>query len=675
MRYPTALLTIGPGLLWSIAFPIAAETTLFSDITDDALDVPFRHVGATVDVFPEGAPFGPPVGEPAELNWLAGVAIGDFNGDGWSDLFVTNGRGGANALYLNRADGQASFIEAANTAGVAFAEDEAAAAVAADFDADGRLDLYVANIGLDFGPSARQAFGPNRLFLNRGNQSGGVPLFEEVGDITQAGGDPFTRSQLPSLSDFDRDGDLDMFIAAHTNRHNPQFPSDSPMSPVALRDPQQAGLLLRNLLRETGQLRFENATDLLRFDLSGILGRDERPIHDSRATFDGVWVDYDNDGDPDLLQANDLGVIGAWRNESGAFRYVSSEVGFSAVGAWMSIAPGDINGDGYLDIFASNGGRAAANIPTFTNNLHALHLGQSNGTFQDVAERVGVGNPPRDGDTSGDFGWGAQMFDFDNDGDLDLFFAGNWWGTGFGTDDPFGSGVGGHTNAGHLFENTGTDAEGRPVLVDLMASEAGRKQVGIDHRFDVRSVAVGDLDNDGYLDLVLGNTSGRATRGNFGGFASLGHYDGGLKIYRNNGNGHRQIRLRLVGTVSNRSGIGARVLLRTLGRRQIREVRAGEGHLSHNSLDVEFGIGNRWSATVDVRWPAGFRNRFFGARPGAAITFPEIPCSIDDPTLSLQDYVSCVRRALQEVVATGVLDHREFGRFFVSAIIAFFQEH
>ncbi len=241
MKNSIALPLVPPSLIAGLLLTLVidAQPATFTDITNQALNVPFVNSGATLDLFPTFK--NPPVslpGEPSELTWIGGVTIADFNSDGWNDIFVTNGKGGANALYLNNGDGVPTFTEVAAAAGVAFPNDEAAAAVAGDLNNDGNIDLYVANVGLFWppgGPAAGTLFndpGPNRLFLNKGKNKKGKWLgFEEVGAAVGATGNPFTRSQTVTLVDYDRDGDLDIYIGAHNPVVNPAFASDDPNYP------------------------------------------------------------------------------------------------------------------------------------------------------------------------------------------------------------------------------------------------------------------------------------------------------------------------------------------------------------------------------------------------------------------------------------------------------------
>lgn len=680
MRFPSRLrprlsaLVLG-GML-ALAGPARAGT-LFTDITDMALPAPFVHAGATLDVF---GPFvvGPKGGSPeAIFTWMGGVCIADFNGDGWNDIFVTNGKGGPNVLYINNGDGVPTFTEVAAAAGVDFPDDEAAGCVAGDINNDGRIDLYVATIGIEWPDvdlpglprgSIMRVPSQNRLFLNTGNQ-GRIPKFVEVAVPAGAAGDPFARYQQPSLVDYDRDGYLDIYVAAHYHFVLPLSASDRPQCGPAddpavdacyvfKRPAARSSILLKNQLKETGTLRFTDATQLLRdaVDQNGNLavGRDGDRIFNSLFNFDAVWVDYNNDGWPDLLQANDLNSIGLFHNDRGrGFTYLTNQaltppgLDRALTGAYMAMAPGDINGDGHMDFFATNVGNASA-LPPFRSDLpfqpnegtkfYALHLNRggpdpSQPQFKEVASQVAteaafpgasLANPRIGNDTSGDFGWGAVMFDYDNDGDLDLLSLGNWFAVGLGFRGipdgivQFDAGLPndprtfpGHNNPGHLFRNDGTAANGNPILVDL-SREAGAAQneVGIFNPFDSRGVAVGDLNNDGFLDVVVVNVTGVATGGEVNFFNRVGTYKGSLKIFKNNGNANKSLVLRLRGQESNRLGIGARVTVRLGDRTQVRELWSNQGHLGSGPPEVHIGVGSADKVDeLTIDWPSGIQQK------------------------------------------------------------------
>jgi hypothetical protein len=198
------------------------------------------------------------------------------------------------------------------------------------------------------------------------------------------------------------------------------------------------------------------------------------------------------------------------------------------------------------------------------------------------------------------------MFDYDNDGDLDLFFAGNWFPAGFGVVEPFGFMSGGHTNHAHLFENQGVAANGNPMLVDRLETVSQRAAAGIDNPFDARGVAVGDLDHDGFQDIVIVNVTGFATQGTCCTFNPIGPYTGRVVIYKNQGNANRTLILRLRGTQSSRDALGARVTVVTNQGSQVRDVRAGEGHYSQHSPEIEFGLGTADEVRrIEIRWPSG----------------------------------------------------------------------
>lgn len=659
----------------------AESKTLFTDITDRALPAPFVHAGAKLDIF---GPFvvGPNGGsKEAIFTWVGGVCIADFNGDGWNDIFVTNGKGGANALYINNGDadlnnGVPTFTEVAVEAGVDFPDDESTSCVAGDINNDGRIDLYITTVGIQWPDvdlpglpvgSIMNVPSQNRLLLNMGNDERGIPHFKEEAVPTGAAGDPFARYQQPSLVDFDRSGALSIYAAAHYHFVLPLSASDRPqcgpgdnpaLTPcyVFKRPPARSSILLKNHLKETGELKFTDATDLLRnaVDQNGnpALGRDGNPIFNSLFNFDPVWVDYNNDGWPDLLMADDLNSVGLFRNNKGkGFTYLTNQAltppGLSRAltGAYMAMAPGDINGDGNIDFYVTNVGKASA-LPPFRSDLpfqpnegtkfYQLFLNQggpdpSKPVFKEVASQIAteeafpdasLANPRIGDDTSGDFGWGAVMFDFDNDGRLDLLSLGNWFAVGLGFRNipdgvvQFDPGLPedprtfpGHNNPGHLFHNVGTADDGTPILVDLSReADAAQNEVGIFNPFDSRGMAVGDLNNSGFLSVVVVNATGVATGGEVNFFNKVGTYKGSLKIFlnngKNNGNTNKALVLRLRGKESNRFGIGARVTARIGDKTQVRELWSNQGHLGSGPPEVHIGVGS--ATKVDelvINWP------------------------------------------------------------------------
>lgn len=745
-RLAKTLLVTGTVALFSLMHLAASaaepKPTRFRNVTAVALPQPFvpaTNVDASPVVFPAffkaiggviGAPicgaFGSAPCHFGQSAYIGGVIIADFNGDGRNDIFATNAAGGGNKLYLNHGnnrDGVAIFKEVAAEAGVAFPDDQSAAAVAGDINNDGLVDLYISVVGFDpelelkrsnpalglkkgdLDSAATRNKGYNHLMINKGFKHGKWLGFEDATERARVSGEPSTRSTTSAFVDFDRDGALDLFVGAHTNVFLVPTPSDFPFpfpGPLSKRvanpeclfeggviggtpkvdlsgcTPQGGPLLFRSRLAESGQLVFDDVTKLLREAIDTATGRpnvghDGRPFIDSFMTFDRVWFDYDNDGYPDLVTANDAGVIGIYRNVGGKrFEFVSKTLlidpektlfqglDVGAVGAWMSISHGDVNGDGLIDFYATNVGSGGVDGTAFTQPRHALYINRINERgqheFVDVASQVArderfrpfpaasLANPASDDGTDvvqsdrGHFAFGGQLFDMNNDGSLDVVNIGNLFGSGVGTRkaDPNGAAPFAFTgtenfrvtNRGTLFKHQGRNetklVAGRsvevPVMVNLTETQAGRAATGIDNPFDGRGLAIGDLNGDGYLDIVAVNVSGHAVS-NFDPFASvIGPYNGSVVIFQNRGvNDNKSLVLRLEGTRSNRSGIGARVSVKPLGggrsdRTIVRELSSNIGHRGNASLDLLIGVGDADSVSFTINWPSGTRQTFSGVQ-------------------------------------------------------------
>ena len=457
-----------------------------------------------------------------DIGWN-GAAWFDFDRDGRLDLFVARGTSQSNALFRNLGDG--TFADVAAGAGVANGRGSGAA-VAGDIDNDGFQDLFVTGARRSRPGGTTEA----RLYHNRGNGT--------FADITSASGIAGLRTMVGAAwGDVDRDGLLDLFIgggevAAHGSR-----------------------LFLNN-----GDGTFA--------DISALSGVD---VSDGNIL--GLFSDFDGDGWPDLLTARFSGSqsFALWRNNRDyTFTDVHAEAGLNDTGAWMGWAPGDIDNDGDIDLFVTNYGGAREFLGLLW--PHALWLNNGDGTYANRTAAAGTG--------AYEFGWGSTMQDFDNDGLIDLFFAGA---------DPFNDQVGpGWGNPGRLLLNNGVGPDGQATFAD--ASDA----VPVDLSSHYASgVAAADYDSDGRVDLVVATES-------FNGFTSR------PVLLRNLGTGGSWLTVQLRGTAANRDAVGARVEVEIGGGLQVRELYAGSGFLSMDGQWLHFGLGGAASVDrVQVTWPSG----------------------------------------------------------------------
>lgn len=472
-----------------------------------------------------------------------GSIIFDYNNDGWPDLFFVNGgsftdkqkaASARHGLYRNNKDG--TFTDVSANAGIGVSG-FGMGACSADYDNDGWPDLYVTS------------FGGNRLYRNNGNGT-----FTDVTEKAGAG------SQLWSAScgfgDVDNDGHVDLFVTNYVDFGvaNNKFCVFSGDTRVYCH-PNVYNGLSDILYRNNGDGTFSDITKQ-----SGIY----------RTTGKGLGVvfgDYDGDGWPDIYVANDSVPNFLFHNKGkGVFEEVGLLAGVAVSGdgqplAGMGTDMGDIDGDGLLDIFVTNLDR----------QTHSLYRNLGKGLFANITFESGVGEA-----TLPFVGFGALFFDYDNDMDLDLAIAN-----------------GDVIDNVNLFRDS-TSYEQRKLL--LQNDGKGKfKDVGpasgpgFALKKAGRSLSSGDIDNDGDLDLLVGNV---------GQTPDLLRNDGG--------NRQNSLMIRTVGSKSNRDGIGARLKLTVGGKSLLREVKAGSSYLSQSDMRVHFGLGQAARAErLEIRWPSG----------------------------------------------------------------------
>jgi hypothetical protein len=473
----------------------------------------------------------------------SGVAVLDFDSDGWQDLLFANGKSfpghpGARstpALYRNNHDG--TFSDVTHAAGLDF-EMYGMGVAAADYDNDGRVDVYLTGLG------------GNHLLHNVG---GGrfVDVTEKAG-VADGG---FATGAV--FFDYDKDGFLDLFVGHYVDWSAPKDlfctldgKTKSYCTPESYHG--QSPRLYHN--RRDGT--FEDVTEK-----AGLL--------DPRWKALGVAVlDFDSDGWPDLFVANDTQPNRLLHNNhNGTFTDVATAAGvaFSEAGvarAGMGADAADYDGSGHASIIIGN----------FSNQMMALYHNEGTGLFIDEAPTSALGSASLLSLTFGCF-----FFDFDLDGRVDVFAA-----NGHVADDieRVQSRVK-YAQPPHLFRNLGGK---RFEEVTARSGEALQRPMV------ARGAAYGDFDNDGDLDLVVTTNNGPA------------------RLLRNDGgNRNHWIRVRTVGTRSNRDGIGAQVAVTPVGgARQWAVVKTGSSYLSQSELPLTFGLGALTRVErVEVTWPSG----------------------------------------------------------------------
>jgi hypothetical protein len=495
-----------------------------------------------------------------------GVAFYDYDNDGWLDIFLVNGTRlegfpaghlPTNRLFKNNRDG--TFTDVTEKAGLVHSGWGQGVCIG-DYDNDGFEDLFVAY------------FGKNVLYHNNGNGT-----FTDVTEKAGVGGNGKRWNSGCAFVDYDRDGKLDLFVANYIDL-------DLATAPV----PESGPCLYKGVMVACGppglnggkNILFHNNGDGTFTDVSESAG-----ILQANGTY-GLGVltgDFNNNGWPDIYVANDSTASALYENQkNGKFRDVALEAGcaLSADGkpqAGMGVSAGDYDLDGNLDIVKTN---FAGDTPSLYHNL-------GGGSFEDATFTAGLGKHTQY------LGWGCGFFDFDNDGWPDILICN-----------------------GHVYPE-----------VEQLRTEAGYAQrkllyrnlrngkfediseavgPGISAPSASRGCAFGDFDNDGDLDILVVN---------------LGEPP---SLLRNDLSGNNNwLKVKLVGTKSNRSAIGARVLAHYGRKTQAQEVISQSSFYSTNDSRLHFGLGSETSVDLDIRWPSGLQQSLKGVAAGQIVVIKE----------------------------------------------------
>jgi hypothetical protein len=498
-----------------------------------------------------------------------GVGFIDCDNDGKLDVLMVGGsnvdryrqNGGDPMVRLFHQDADVHFTDITERAGLTRKGWGMSVSVM-DFDNDGWQDIYASG------------YGGNALYRNLGNCK-----FEDVTE--KAGVRVGGYSMGAAWGDYDRSGYVSLFVPRYL---------DFDMNKLPTYDAENKGCEFRGVSMECARRGHSGQTDFLFHnrgngtfeDVSKKTGVDDPGTY---LGMQGIWVDYDNDGWPDLYVTNDGGPNYLYHNKhDGTFEEVGllSGASLSLTGverAGMGVDFGDFDRDGKLDIYVTN----------YSEETDALFWNQGEKGFVDLADTAGISQP-----TYFWVGWGTGFVDLENNGWPDIFVA-----------------------HGHVYPQMDVIKGGAPYKepVGLFRNNRNRTFTDITGLSGLdklplqsrRGVAFGDVNNDGKTDILILNVAAPPT----------------LLINRTESINHAAL-FKLVGTKSNRAAIGARVTVIAGGLSQIDEVRSGASYLSQNDLRLHFGLGKELlMKTVEIAWPSGARETLHDLAADSIYTITE----------------------------------------------------
>ena len=535
-------------LAWAASPALAQDHITFRDITTQA-GIHFVH---------NNGAFG--------QRWLPetmgpGCAFIDYDNDGYPDILLVNGtdwpghpKNGATTLKLYHNNHDGTFSDVTRKSGSAISLYGLGVAVG-DYDNDGFDDIFIT------------AVGQSHLFHNNGKGT--------FTDVTKSAGlwGPNEFSTSAAWVDYDRDGKLDLVVSNYVqwSQQGDLYCTLDGTHKSYCTPESYKGVPVR-LWHNLGDGKFEDATQ-------------KAGLYDSTSKSLGIAIlDCNHDGWPDILIANDTQPNKLYMNKkNGTFeeRAVSAGIAFSEDGvarAGMGVDAADYDRSGNASVIITN----------FSNQMLSLYHNERNGLFVDEAPRSEVGRA-----SLLTLGFGCFFFDFDNDGWQDIFVADGH----IENDIEHVQKRVTYSEAPHLFRNLG-NGKFEEVTAAMGAGFAAPKVA--------RGAAYADLFNDGRLDVLLMTNGGPA------------------HLYRNEGGSNQSLRVKLVGTKSNRDGIGAVVSVNAGGEKQWLMMKSGSSYLSQSELALTFGLGTKTKADeVEVQWPSGQVDKLSNINAGQMVTIQE----------------------------------------------------